>query len=288
MDMPTNKKPTTPKRPVKPKITKALPVRDDARPTKKSLIIEPWEGEGEGEKLLLYGPSGMGKTTLASLAPKSVFLGLDDGGRKMVGTTLNHVKGLETFWDVRDALQTPKLFEGYKTIVIDTVNTLQKWAEPYMFQTIKHEKGGTVKNIEGYGYGKGYQHLVDTMHLILQDLDGLVRVGYTVVLLAQSGTVLKANPGGEDFLQDGPGLYHNKQDAQKSVRNQYCEWCDHVAKIDYLNVAVKDKKATGATTRAVFILPEPHFFAKSRTITEPIIGFENVEDDSFWNYLFGE
>ena len=157
-----------------------------------------------------------------------------------------------------------------------------------MFQTIKHEKGGTVKNIEGYGYGKGYQHLVDTMHLILQDIDGLIRVGYTVVLLAQAGTVLKANPGGEDFLQDGPGLYHNKGDANKSVRNQYCEEMDHVVKIDYLNVAVKDKKATGATTRAVFVLPEPHFFAKSRTITEPIIGFENVEDDSFWNYLLGE
>ena len=288
MEMPLGKKPATPKRPVKPVKGKTPPVREDTRPAKKNFSVKPWENEGEGERILIYGPSGMGKTTLASLAPKPVFIGLDDGGRKIKDKTLIHIPNVETFWDVRDVLQTPKLFEGYKTVVIDTVNVLQKMAEPYMFQTIKHEKGGTVKNIEGYGYGKGYQHLVDTMHLILQDIDGLIRVGYTVVLLAQAGTVLKANPGGEDFLQDGPGLYHNKGDANKSVRNQYCEEMDHVVKIDYLNVAVKDKKATGATTRAVFVLPEPHFFAKSRTITEPIIGFENVEDDSFWNYLLGE
>jgi hypothetical protein len=105
------------------------------------------------------------------------------------------------------------------------------------------------------------------------------------VVLCQSGAILKANPGGDDFLEDGPGLYHSKGDPSKSVRNMYNEWADHVVKIDYLNVTTKGKKAVGETTRAVYVLPEVHFFAKSRYITYPVISFADVVDDTFWQFI---
>ena len=289
-DRPTKPKTNAKTRPPKPSKAKAPPARE-VRPPKKNFTVEKYTSEGAGKKVLIYAPSGMGKTTLASLAPNPVFIALDRG---LESTEYNEelevkfIPQVENFWDVRDVLQTPSLFDDYETVVIDHANILEQLARPYMFGTIEHEKGGRVKNIEGYGWGKGYTYLVETMHLILTDCDELVRRGKNVVILSQSGTILKANPGGEDFLEDGPGLYHSAKDNSKSVRNQYCEWVSHVVKIDYFDTVVKDKKASGDTTRAVFVKPEIHFFAKSRTIQEPVLSFEDQTDDTFWKYLFGE
>ena len=277
-------------RPPKPSKSKVAPDRV-IRPAKKTFTVEQFDSAGRGQKVLIYAPSGMGKTTLASLAPDPVFLALDEGLEStevLDGLGAKYIPQIENFWDVRDALQTPSLFEPYQTIVIDTANMLEVLSHAYMFATIPHEKGGTVKNIEGYGWGKGYTYLVETMRLILSDLEELVRRGKTVAILAQSGTILKANPGGEDFLEDGPGLYHSKSDNSKSVRNQYCEWCDHVVRLGYYDTVVKDKKASGETTRAVFVQPEVHFYAKSRTIQEPVLRFEDQTDDTFWKFLNGE
>ena len=62
-----------------------------------------------------------------------------------------------------------------------------------------------------------------------------------------------------------------------------------MVKIDYLVKMVgEDKKATGDTTHAIFVKPELHFLAKSRTLKEDVISFESPEDQSFWQFLFPE
>jgi hypothetical protein len=35
-------------------------------------------------------------------------------------------------------------------------------------------------------------------------------------------------------------------------------------------------------------MPEPHFFAKTRTLVDPVISFENPSDYSVWKLLFPE
>ena len=50
--------------------------------TAKTFAVSVWDGKGEGQKIILYGPNGHGKTTLAAMAPNPVFIGLDDGGRQ--------------------------------------------------------------------------------------------------------------------------------------------------------------------------------------------------------------
>jgi len=74
--------------------------------------------------------------------------------------------------------------------------------------------------------------------------------------------------------------------------NQYIEWADHVFRIANCAVTVSDKgKASGTNDRAVYVHPEPHFYAKSRTIpADPyaVVAFENQKDDSIWRVLFGE
>ena len=54
-----------------------------AKRVPKTFAVEEWQGDIEGEKIIIHGKYGMGKTTLATMAPAPVFIGLDDGGRKL-------------------------------------------------------------------------------------------------------------------------------------------------------------------------------------------------------------
>ena len=85
--------------------------------------VGEWQGDIEGEKIIIHGKYGMGKTTLATMAPAPVFIGLDDGGRKLkdprTGENLKVVPGVETFQDVRDVLHQVELFDPFETVVLD-------------------------------------------------------------------------------------------------------------------------------------------------------------------------
>ncbi len=284
---PTGKKPAIPPRGTipAPPVRKSAPL--PARTPAKKFTVEAWDAAQEGEKILLYADTGMGKTTLSALSPNPVFLGLDEGGRKIkhpvTGEPLRVVEGIETYQDVRDVLQQTTIFNDSDTVVIDTVTILQDLAIPHMLATIPKEKGDKAKNIVAYGYNKGYQHLYDLMKFILQDCDRLIHHGKNVILVAQATPNRVSNPGGEDYLRDGPRLYAGKP----SVEALYCEWADHILRIDYQNVWAEDKKAKGDTTRIIYTKPEVYFRAKSRTIDEPIISFADKTDSSIWKFMFG-
>ena len=67
----------------------APPGRATAPVVNKTFQVKTWSGDKEGEKVIAYADSGMGKTTLASMAPSAVFIGLDDGGRKILNPKTN-------------------------------------------------------------------------------------------------------------------------------------------------------------------------------------------------------
>jgi len=254
---------------------------------KKKFTVEPWIATGEGKKILIYADFGMGKTTLASMLPNPVFIGVDDGGRMIkhpvTGADLMRIPQIETFDDVRVVLQTPSVFDGFNTIVIDTVTDLEKLALPYMFKTVPGPKGSVCQDIEGYGYNKGYRHLWDTMRLILQDSEPLVKIGKNVVFIAQNKNIKVANPAGDDYLRDGPSLYS----GTPSIVDCCCEWMDYIFKIGYSYVAVEKKKAAGSTERVIYTQPEVYFIAKSRTSLDAEIPFTEPSDDTIWKELFG-
>jgi hypothetical protein len=273
----------------------------------KRFTTKSWTGEGEGEKVIIYAASGKGKTTLASMAPAPLFIGLDDGGRKVrnpiTGEPVQKIDGIDSFQDVLDALRQSDLFAQAKSVVIDTGTILELLAIQWVCDNIPHEKGNKVKNIEDYGYGKGYVHLFDAMRTFFASCDALVRTGKNIVILCQQCPVVVANAAGTNYLQDGPKLWAPGPDSKQSftVRGFACEWSDHVLKLDYLSQQVvggglvksfgkdieKAGKVTGDTTRAIFTMPaDPSYFAKTRTLTDPVVAFNEITDDSLWRLLF--
>ncbi len=249
-----------------------------------------------GQKFIIYGASGIGKSSLAIMAPKPVLIPLDDGTAYIrdpfTHEFVKQVKDCRTFEDTRTALHQYDLFEDYNTVIIDTATKLQDLSHDYMFKTIKHEKGQTVSSIEGYGYGKGYSHMYDTMKLILQDADELIRRGKNVIFICQSSVRSIPNASGEDYLCNTVRLYPGSKNLPP-ISDLYLEWADHVFFINHANSIVTEKKIKGDVTRAVFTQGELHFKAKSRVLSSGItipsvITFDSVDDDSVFRFIFGE
>ena len=236
----------------------------------------------------------MGKSTLAAMAPKPVFIPLDDGTADLqdpfTGKDIPQIEDCHTFEDTRSALHQYDLFDDFETIIIDTATKLQDLSHEYMFKTIPHEKGHTCTSIEGYGYGKGYSHLYDVMKLVLQDADELVRRGKNVIFICQLATRAVPNAEGEDYLCNTVRLYPGSKNLPP-VSDLYIEWCDHLFFINHANKAVSNRKVTGDVTRAVFTSDELHFKAKSRILkggahVPPVVSFSSIDDDSLWYYVF--
>jgi hypothetical protein len=287
------KPPLPPKAPVGVKGGRAVATKQKEKKVIKTFHVAAWSGEGEGEKILGYADSGLGKTTLATLVPTPVWLGLDDGGRKIkhpvTGEDLNNIPGVETFDDFQQAIQQVDLFDDYETVVVDTGTILEGLAHDWMLENIFGGKNGDtkMKNIEQYGWGKGHRHLYDTMRLPLCDFDALIRRGKNILILCQMAQAEIKNATGDDYLCDVPKLaqQHGKT---PSVWGMYVEWCDHVFKIGYSDQKVKDKKATASSERLIFLDGNINFKAKSRTVPNlfPLVTFNSPSDDSIWRFIF--
>jgi|GEM_PF-1123924 len=295
MSVPPSKPPTSKppmKMPTKPGVAKP------AARAAKAFSVKPWTDADEGEKILMYGKSGIGKTTLAAMAPGAIFIGIDDGGRKirnpLTGEPVMAVSGIADFQDIRDAIHQSSLWPKDCTLVIDTVTKLEELMEPYIFEHYKLSGGQTATSMRKYGWD-GPAHLLECYRLMLSDLDALVRTGRNVILLAQLAQITVANAEGLDYLEDGPKLQHNKQ---YSVRTELCEWSDHVFRIGYSEFTVeKDndkakagKVQAGESKRAVFTGGASHFIAKSRPVDgyriPPLITFDSATDNSLWQFVF--
>ncbi len=261
------------------------------KPKKKTFTVEDWI-TNDGQRIILYADTGMGKTSLAQLAPNPVFIGTDEGGADFIhpetGVPIKRIPGVENFEDVRAVIQQPGLFDAYDTVVIDTITIIQDWAVNYVVKTIPTEKGGIVNNILGYGYNKGWNHLYDVMKLLLVDLERLIHQGKNVIIIAQAAVHNVPNPGGEDFIRAGLRLHVDKNANTESL---YCEWSDHLLRIAYSEAIAKEGKIIGTTDRAIFTQPKLHFRAKIRPLPKPIpavVEFTDKSDDAIWQWIFQE
>ena len=302
--------PTSPK-----KLTKAPPVPVSAKPkaakqqqqktVNKTFQVAVWDGSEEGEKIIIYADSGMGKTTLASMLPTPIFAGLDDGGRKIrnpvTGELLKNIPGIETFADFRTATQQVDLFDDSESYVVDTGTILEPLALDWMLENILggDNSNNCMRNIEHYGWGKGHRHLYDTMRLPLADFDTLIRRGKNVCILCQMQQVSIANTSGEDYLCDAPKLAPKHGKQTPSIWGMWVEWADHVFRISNEGiVAAKDDakakiaKATSTGNRIINVhAPEVHYKAKCRELIPPrfpVVSFDNPADSSIWRFLFDE
>ena len=283
----------SPKRPAPP--TRQTPAVTKPAVTAKKFETATWDTAKEGQRIIVYADSGMGKTTLESMLPNPKFADFRGGSDKikhpLTGERLVHIPDVKTFDDVRAVCHQPGLFEPGDSFVIDTGTAFEDEALAWTLENIPHEKGKiTIKRIEDYGYGKGYRHLYDTMKLPLADFDVLIRRGINVVISCQMQQVEISHSGGEEFLCVVPKLQKAHGKSTPSVWSMYDEWSDHIFKIGYGDIQASDGKAASTGERVIYVHGQVHFKAKSRTIPSefPVVSFSHPGDSSIWEFLFNE
>lgn len=232
------------------------------------------------QRVVVYGPGGIGKSTLASLAPGAVFLDIEEGANRL---NVSRVNGLASWADLRACLQSTVL-DSYRTIVLDSVTRAEEWSIAHTLATVPHEKGNRVTSLEAYGFGKGLQHNYDTFLHLLVDLDRHVRAGRNVVMVAHDCITDVPNPVGDDFIRYEPHLQQPKS-GRASIRERVFQWADHVLFLGY-DVVTEDGKGKGGGTRTIWPIERPDHRAKSRSMVDPI-PYTDAADGRIWQLIFG-
>src|ERR1039458_9315135 len=131
-------------------------------------------------RVLIYGPPGIGKTTLASEWPAPVFLQIEDGTPSDL--TISSFGRLTTYDEVMEAIAALYTEDHPgKTLVLDSLDKL----EPLVWNKLCADQNW--QNIEQPGYGKGYVMADSYWRDLLEGANALRRdKGMGVVYIAHS------------------------------------------------------------------------------------------------------
>lgn len=269
-----------PKKPPSPPPSKA-PATSSAPTQRKQFQIANGINK-TNDKVVIYGPGGVGKTELCALIEevgiKPLFLDLEQGSQFH---NISRIDDIESWEDLRSILHG-ELWKEFDAIVIDSLTKAEELATAWTIQNVPHEKGHKVSSIEGYGYGKGFTHIYETFLQLLGDLDACYRRGKHILCVAHECTANVPNPTGEDFIRYEPRL-QSPPSGKASIRHRVKEWADHLIYIGFDTAVSKDGKATGAGTRTIYPVELPTWWAKSRSLSDPI-PYERGSSE-FWKQL---
>jgi hypothetical protein len=206
------------------------------------------------QKAVIYGPEGVGKSTLASLTPEAVFLDTEGGTHHLDVIRLDAVSTWEEIKATVGRLATAQ--HPFKTLVIDTADWLEKRLAEHLCAKANKD------SIEDFGYGKGWVLLAEEFGRFLSSLDSLLARGMHVIFLAHS-TVRKFEAPDQAGSYDRFELKLSKQAAPLLK-----EWADLVLFANFVTkVAEKDNgkmRGVGGKERVLFTTHTAAYDAKNR------------------------
>ncbi len=175
----------------------------------------------KAQKVVVYGPEGIGKTTFAAQFPNPLFIDTE-------GST-EHYDVARTdapqSWSILMAqLQEVKMTRPCGTIVIDTAD----WAEKLCIEHIcaKYKWDG----IEAPGYGKGYTYLAEEFGKLLNLLSDVAEAGVNVVITAHAAMRKFEQP------DEAAGYDRWELKLQKKIAPMIKEWADAVLFVNYKTI----------------------------------------------------
>lgn len=225
------------------------------------------------QRVIIYGPEGVGKSTLAAGLPAPLFLDTEEGTQHM---NVDRIQ-VDHYGAMLDALQDiyKEARNGslpYKTLVIDTGDRL--W-DMCACQVIKDynasPKDGKISSIESIGYGKGYAQASEMFVNLLSVFDNCRNAGLHIAVICHCRVETVNPPEGEAYT-----MYTIKINAPAkqaiTAKEKLKEWGDAILFCNYVTTFTDGGKAKGGELRAVYKLK------KSQTFSPWPDAFPNVEE----------
>ena len=209
------------------------------------------------QKVVIYGPEGIGKSSFASQFPDPVFIDTEGSTDNMDVARLDK----PTSWTmlVNEIAFIKANPTECKTLIVDTVD----WAEQLAVAHVCSQHG--KQGIEDFGWGKGYTYVQEEIGRFLNVLSDLVDMGINVVLTAHA-QIKKFEQPDEMGSYDRYELKLGQKTGSKTAP-LVKEWADMVLFANYKTLVMTTdngkKKAQGGE-RVMYTNHRPAWDAKNR------------------------
>ena len=209
------------------------------------------------QKVVIYGPEGIGKSTFAAEFPNPVFIDTEGSTDNMDVARLDKPTSWTMLINEIAFIKANPTECG--TLVIDTID----WAESMAVSDVCAQHG--KKGIEDFGWGKGYTYVQEEMGRFLNSLSDLVDMGINVVLTAHA-QIKKFEQPDEMGSYDRYELKLGQKTGSKTAP-LVKEWADMVLFANYKTLVMTTdngkKKAQGGE-RVMYTNHRPAWDAKNR------------------------
>jgi phage nucleotide-binding protein len=217
--------------------------------------------------MTLFGEGGMGKTTLAAMMPKPVFIRTEDGTASLAGN-----EGVSLFplasrsQDVFDAIEAlASQPHDYKTLVLDSITQLATLIES---EIVAADPKAKSINQAGGGYGAGYNTAAE-LHRKVREWAGALAYdkGMNVVFIGHADTETLDLPDSDPYARYTIRMH------KKSIPH-YTDNVDLVGFIrlkTYLTGTGDKKRAVSTDEREIICHPQAASVTKNRfNIAKPV------------------
>ena len=175
----------------------------------------------KAQKVVVYGPEGIGKTTLAAQFPDPLFIDVEGGSAHLDVARAEAPRSWAALLSTVDAVRAER---PCATLVIDTAD----WAERLCAEHVCAKNKWA--SIETPGYGKGYTELAEEFGRLLDKLTEVADAGVNVVLAAHAAM--------RKFEQPDEAAPYDRWELklQKKVAPLVKEWADAVLFLSYKTI----------------------------------------------------
>lgn len=193
----------------------------------------------KAQKVVIYGPEGIGKTTLAAQFPDPLFVDVEGGTSHY---DVARVDPAPASWQaLLDTVRAVKAERPCATLVLDTAD----WAEDMCLRSLCAEH--KWQSIETPGYGKGYTFLAESFGRLLDALSDVAEAGVNVVVCAHAQMRKFEQP------DEAAGYDRWELKLQKKNAPMLKEWADAVLFLNWkttVEVVGEGKSAKGKARNA--------------------------------------